>query len=203
MGNKHDAAPADAEEVEAGRHEHDEPLHQPRTSHFLSALALCSSVLTMFFVLMTIFPYSGYMALFLLSKNETDDAGPPTLTRETVGLYAGVLSSSFMIGRAVTGFPWGQLADVYGRKFVLVVALLSSVVGSVAFGCAPSYGTAVLIRLVMGASSMAMMPLFVGVGFVVLSGLLVVGGSSVVLADVMLALWSLWLSTLSYARCRT
>lgn len=123
-------------------------LEQAIHSHFMSTAALCSSVLTMFFLLMSVFPYSGYMVLFLLRDDNATNRTP--VTRETVGLDAGILTSSFMIGRAISGFPWGKLADVYGRKFVLVVALVASAVGSVAFGCATSYRSAILIRFVMG-----------------------------------------------------
>ncbi|KAJ6345048.1 hypothetical protein OIU78_007851 [Salix suchowensis] len=35
---------------------------------------------------------------------------------EDIGFYAGFVGSSFMIGRALTSFFWGWLADRYGRK---------------------------------------------------------------------------------------
>ena len=57
-------------------------------SHTMSSLALCSSVLSMMYLLMSAFPYSGFMAMNLI----------PGLTHESAGTYAGILSGSFMIG---------------------------------------------------------------------------------------------------------
>ena len=54
-------------------------------SHFMSTLALCSSVITMFYLIMSIFPYSGFMVMHLI----------PGVDHENAGLYAGVLASSF------------------------------------------------------------------------------------------------------------
>ena len=54
-------------------------------SHFMSTLALCSSVLTMFYLVMSVFPYSGFMVIHLVDG----------VNNENAGLYAGVLTSSF------------------------------------------------------------------------------------------------------------
>jgi MFS family permease len=98
---------------------------------------------TTFFILMSVFPYSGYMALQLV----------PSSTNETAGMYAGFLSSSYMVGRACSSVFWGQMADIYGRKFVLVVALVTSVVGSVIFGFSTSYAMALTVRVTMGLAN--------------------------------------------------
>lgn len=114
----------------------DERLH----SHFVSTMALCSCVLTMFYLLMNCFPYSGFMAMSLV----------PGLTEESAGTFAGILSSSFMVGRAFSSYPWGKIADIYGRKFVLVVSLLNSAIFSLAFGASRSFTWAVTSRFLMG-----------------------------------------------------
>jgi hypothetical protein len=59
-------------------------------SHFMSTMALCSAVFTMFFLLMSVFPYSGFMVMHLIDGVDSESAGK----------YAGFLSSSIMIGRA-------------------------------------------------------------------------------------------------------
>lgn len=109
-------------------------------SHLVSTIALCTCVLTMFYLLMNCFPYSGFMAMQLV----------PGLTEESAGTYAGILSSSFMVGRAFSSYPWGKIADVYGRKFVLVVSLLNSAIFSLAFGLSPTFAWAVASRFLMG-----------------------------------------------------
>ena len=82
----------------------------------VAALCLCS--LANAFVLINVFPYSGFMVLFLL----------PSTTPETTGTYAGFLASSFMIGRCVTAVEWGKIADRYGRVCVLQASLVLSAV---------------------------------------------------------------------------
>jgi hypothetical protein len=46
----------------------------------------------MFFLLMSVFPYSGFMVMFLIKDGSVDN--------ENAGKYAGFLSSSIMVGRA-------------------------------------------------------------------------------------------------------
>ncbi|KAG7369034.1 major facilitator superfamily transporter [Nitzschia inconspicua] len=115
-------------------------MEQSLHSHFMSTLGLCSSMFTTFFVLMSVFPYSGYMVLQLI----------PSTSKETAGVYAGFLSSSFMVGRGCSSYFWGQFADIYGRKVVLVIALVTCSIGSLLFGLSTSYAMAVTVRVLMG-----------------------------------------------------
>jgi MFS family permease len=109
-------------------------------SHTMSTLALCSCVLTMFYTIFNCFPYSGFMAMQLVDG----------LTHETAGTYAGILSSSFMIGRAFSSYAWGKLADIYGRKLVLIISLVNSALFSIAFGFSPTFSWAIGSRFFMG-----------------------------------------------------
>jgi MFS family permease len=96
----------------------------------------------MLFLLSSVFPYSGFLVMFLIDDGSVDE--------ENVGLYAGILTSSFMIGRALTAIHWGAMADTYGRKFVLLVTLTTSVVGSIAFGLSTTFYSALAVRFTMG-----------------------------------------------------
>lgn len=109
-------------------------------SHTMSSLALCSSVLSMMYLLMSAFPYSGFMAMQLI----------PGLSRESAGTYAGILSGSFMIGRIFSAYPWGIISDRYGRKFVLLFSTASSAILMVAFGFSYSFPYAVCVRFFTG-----------------------------------------------------
>jgi len=109
-------------------------------SHTMSCLALCSSVFSMMYLLMSAFPYSGFMAMQLI----------PGLTHESAGTYAGILSGSFMIGRLFSAYPWGVISDRYGRKFVLLFSTTSSAILMVAFGFSYSFPFAVCIRFFTG-----------------------------------------------------
>ena len=117
--------------------------------HLTSTLALCSSLFTMIFILSSLFPYSGLMVMELLSSSSSSNG--TSVTKETVGIYAGVLTSAFMIGRASSAVLWGHLSDIYGRKLCLYVGSISNAIGSLAFGlCTASFWGAFIIRFFMG-----------------------------------------------------
>ena len=110
----------------------------------LATAALCMCSLIHAFLLISVFPYAGYMVM---------DLKRPPLTAEQAGPWAGLLSASFMAGRAVSSYPWGRWADCYGRKFVLVTSLLLSAVLSILFGMAQTFYTAMIWRFLLGMSN--------------------------------------------------
>ncbi|CAB9497580.1 ZINC INDUCED FACILITATOR [Seminavis robusta] len=110
----------------------------------LATIALCTCSLIHAFLLISVFPYSGYMAMTLI----------PSLTTETVGPYAGMLASAFMAGRTFSAYPFGRMADVYGRVFVLVLSLILSAIFSILFGMShQSFAMAMLWRFLLGLSN--------------------------------------------------
>lgn len=98
--------------------------------HFLGSHPVCTS-------------FSGYLAVELIDSVNEDNAGS----------YAGWVAAAFMIGRAATACPWGRAADVYGRTSVLYLSLGLSAVGSVAFGLAPTFWMAIVLRFCLGLSN--------------------------------------------------
>lgn len=112
------------------------------SSHGRATAALCLSSFTNGFLVISIFPYAGYMAMDLLP----DDA----VTRDDAGVYAGILSSAFFAGRLVTAYQWGHWADTYGRVGVLQTVLIFSGVFSVLFGMSTSFSMAILWRTCLG-----------------------------------------------------
>ena len=58
------------------------PTKEEIHDHLMSTLALCSSVFSMFYLVFSIFPYGGFMALQLV----------PGLQYNSVGTYAGILT---------------------------------------------------------------------------------------------------------------
>ena len=119
----------------------------PPNTTTITTMTLCFCMLTHSYLLISVFPYSGFLATRLLDLS-TDDA--------RVGLYAGVLASSFMAGRAVTSLLWGRAADAYGRRTVLLSSLVLSGVLSLAFGLVTDdsfFATAVAIRFLLGCSN--------------------------------------------------
>ena len=93
-------------------------------------LSLCSFMNA--YLMISMFPYSGFMVINLL----------PGTTVDNVGGYAGILASSFMIGRTLTSYIWGKAADVYGRVFVLEWTLLMAGIFSLLFGTSKSLTSA-------------------------------------------------------------
>ncbi|KAG6762093.1 hypothetical protein POTOM_032578 [Populus tomentosa] len=69
---------------------------------------------------------------------------------EDIGFYAGFVGSSFMIGRALTSFFWGWLADRYGRKPIILIGTASVVVLNALFGLSTSFWMALSIRFLLG-----------------------------------------------------
>ena len=114
-----------------------------RQSYIGAVGALCLCSLANAFVIVSVFPYAGYMVLGLL----------PDTTPESVGGYAGILASSFMLGRCGTAYLWGEIADQKGRVFVLQSSLFLSAVFSMLFGMSKSFSMAILWRLCLGLSS--------------------------------------------------
>lgn len=104
---------------------------------------LAFSLLVQSYLLVSVFPYSGFLAMHLI----------PKLTEETAGSYAGFIASSFMFGRMFSSFEWGKLADKYGRVFVIKSSFLLSAMFSICFGFASSFPMVLFLRCVLGISN--------------------------------------------------
>ena len=119
---------------------------------FLSTVALASVVLVYGYLVTSVLPYSGFLVLALFQEpshndnQESSTTSTTTITEETVGYYAGWITSSFMVGRALTSYAWSKAANVHGRTRILVWSLALSVVLSLGFGLSTSFGMALLLR---------------------------------------------------------
>ncbi len=101
---------------------------------------LSFSLLVQSYLLVSVFPYSGFLSMHLI----------PGLNEETAGSYAGLIASSFMAGRTFSSFEWGKAADRYGRVFVIEMSMLLSAVFSILFGLAPTFPVALITRFLLG-----------------------------------------------------
>jgi MFS family permease len=117
----------------------------PQQQHLASGstLALCATNLAHSYLVISVFPYSGYLVIALC----------PDVTVETAGGRAGVIASAFMLGRAFTSLAWGHVADAYGRKTVLLVSLALSCFFSALFGVSKNFAVALVVRFCLGASN--------------------------------------------------
>jgi MFS family permease len=90
-----------------------------------------------------LFPYVGFMVIYLGKAKDEDEAG----------YYSGYIASAMMFGRLVSSFWWGQVADRWGRKPVVIIGCLSIATFSVTFGCSSTFQFALLSRFLLGRSS--------------------------------------------------
>ena len=118
------------------------PPPPPRTFMLPSGmlLALCFAMFANSYALMNPVPYAAFM---VLDFGLVDD-------KEDTGVYAGLIMTSFMIGRFLSSFVCGRLADKISRKFVIRVGLTSCLIFQLGFGLAPTYSFALASRLLMG-----------------------------------------------------
>lgn len=77
----------------------------------------------------------------------------PAASDSTIASQAGILAGSFTAAQCLTAVGWGRLADKewFGRKNVLLVGLIGTLISSVGFGFSKSLWAAVLFRCVGGA----------------------------------------------------
>ncbi|KAL6905680.1 hypothetical protein ACP4OV_003281 [Aristida adscensionis] len=69
---------------------------------------------------------------------------------EDIGFYAGFIGASYMFGRAATSMIWGMVADRIGRKPVIVITILSTIVFNTLFGLSVHYWMALATRFLLG-----------------------------------------------------
>ncbi|RBQ68360.1 hypothetical protein FVER14953_21041 [Fusarium verticillioides] len=69
---------------------------------------------------------------------------------EDASFYSGILISAFSLAEAVMGTYWGALSDRIGRKPVLIIGSLGTMISMLIVGVAPSFGVALFGRLLGG-----------------------------------------------------
>jgi len=132
-------------------HQQEQQQQYPSANLHHATITLCLCTFVQAYLLISVFPYAGYMVIHLFrTTNDTNNTTAKMITSENAGTYAGILSSSFMVGRFMGSYPWGKCADMYGRKFVLIWSLVGSGLGSIGFGFSNSFTMAVILRFLLG-----------------------------------------------------
>ncbi|KAG0636165.1 major facilitator superfamily domain-containing protein [Tuber brumale] len=89
----------------------------------------------------SILPYIYYMIeSFGCAKNKNE-----------VAIYAGMVTSAFAFAEFTTGMMWGRISDKFGRKPVLIMGLVGTMLSMLIFGFAKSFPVALIARAVGGA----------------------------------------------------
>ena len=70
-----------------------------------------------------------------------------------ISSQAGLLAAAFTAAQFVTAIPWGRAADseLFGRKWVLLLGLLGTMISALGFGFSRSFWSAVCFRTLGGA----------------------------------------------------
>lgn len=75
------------------------------------------------------------------------------IEEKQVGKWAGITSSAFSVTQSITAVAWGRAADTYGRKPILIIGLLFTMVCFIVWGMATSLTMAIIVRAVQGGSN--------------------------------------------------
>ena len=67
-----------------------------------------------------------------------------------IGVYAGMVTSAFAVAEFSTGMMWGKVSDRVGRKPVLIIGLIGTLLSMLIFGFAKSFSVALIARAVGG-----------------------------------------------------
>ncbi|KAK1092453.1 hypothetical protein LTR48_004321 [Friedmanniomyces endolithicus] len=74
----------------------------------------------------------------------------PEVGEGQVGMYVGLIASSFALAQFTTNFAWGWLSDRIGRKPVVLTGTFLTACGFLAFGFCKHLWQAVLVQVFMG-----------------------------------------------------
>lgn len=74
----------------------------------------------------------------------------PDIKVDEVGLYVGLIASSFALAQFATGFLWGWLSDRIGRKPVVLTGTLCTAACFLAFGFCRTLWQAIIVQIIMG-----------------------------------------------------
>jgi sugar phosphate permease len=74
-------------------------------------------------------------------------------TDSQISVQAGMLAAAFTAAQFVTAIPWGRAADseLFGRKRVLIIGLIGTMISAIGFGFSRSFYTAMFFRTLGGA----------------------------------------------------
>ncbi|KAJ1916715.1 hypothetical protein IWQ60_008013 [Tieghemiomyces parasiticus] len=74
-----------------------------------------------------------------------------TTDPKVIGFYVGIVASAFSFAQLTTNMLWGAVSDRIGRRPVLLMGTMGTILCSLAFGCSRSLGWAVATRVIWGA----------------------------------------------------
>ncbi|KAF2197833.1 MFS general substrate transporter [Delitschia confertaspora ATCC 74209] len=67
-----------------------------------------------------------------------------------IARWAGLTSAIFSVSQCLTGIPWGAASDKFGRKPIILIGLLNTMITMLVWGFSTSLPMAITARLLMG-----------------------------------------------------
>ncbi|KAI4166861.1 MAG: hypothetical protein LQ343_007682 [Gyalolechia ehrenbergii] len=74
----------------------------------------------------------------------------PDVNPDQVGLYVGLIASSFALAQFATNFLWGWVSDQIGRKPVVLLGTICTAACFLAFGFCRTLWQAIIVQVIMG-----------------------------------------------------
>lgn len=74
----------------------------------------------------------------------------PEVDPSQIGLYVGIIASSFALAQFATNFFWGWLSDQIGRKPVVMLGTMFTAASFIAFGFCRTLWQAIIVQMCMG-----------------------------------------------------
>lgn len=106
----------------------------------ITSLSIANGIFISVISIQHITTYAGRLVVDLgITHNRTD-----------AGFYAGPIASSFMFGRALGSFYWGNYIDSHGRKKGVMISIISISISSLILGFCKNYYLLLFLRFVCG-----------------------------------------------------
>lgn len=92
----------------------------------------------------------AYTSVFPYLPEMIKDFG---VEQNKIARWAGLTSAVFSLAQSITAVPWGRAADRYGRKPMIILGLLSTMVTFVVWGMSTSLTMAIIVRAIQGGGN--------------------------------------------------
>ncbi|CCC10261.1 hypothetical protein SMACR_02839 [Sordaria macrospora] len=73
--------------------------------------------------------------------------------KNEVAKWAGFTGSIFSVAQSMSAVPWGRASDRFGRKPIILIGLMSTMICFVVWGLSTSLTMAITVRFIMGAGN--------------------------------------------------
>ncbi|OCK95734.1 MFS general substrate transporter [Cenococcum geophilum 1.58] len=88
-------------------------------------------------------PYIYYLIKSIIPSDD------PSASQK-ISRYSGILVAAFPLAQFTTSILWGRLSDSHGRKPIIIIGLVASVISNLAFGFSRSIGALMFWRVLAG-----------------------------------------------------